>query len=176
MQRHTPRARVVDDYFVDRELTPKDENGDYDFESLHALNLPLLNKQLMQLFNGEEVELPKYDFIKGRSVPSGKKMRMRAGDVLVIEGIHALNPELTSQIPEEYKYRVYASALTTILLDDHTTSPPPTTACCAASYATTSSVDVQPATPYDVGRACAGARTNGYSRSRKMPTKCSTLP
>ena len=109
----------LDDYFVDRELTPKDENGDYDFESLHALNLPLLNKQLMQLFNGEEVELPKYDFIKGRSVPSGKKMRMRPGDVLVIEGIHALNPELTSQIPEEYKYRVYASALTTILLDDH---------------------------------------------------------
>ena len=104
----------LDDYFVDRELTPKDENGDYDFESLHALNLPLLNKQLMQLFNGEEVELPKYDFIKGRSVPSGQKMRMRPGDVLVIEGIHALNPELTSQIPEEYKYRVYASALTTI--------------------------------------------------------------
>ena len=113
----------LDDYFVDRELTPKDENGDYDFESLHALNLPLLNKQLMQLFNGEEVELPKYDFIKGRSVPSGKKMRMRAGDVLVIEGIHALNPELTSQIPEEYKYRVYASALTTILLDDHNYIP-----------------------------------------------------
>ena len=113
----------LDDYFVDRELTPKDENGEYDFESLHALNLPLLNKQLMQLFNGEEVELPKYDFIKGRSVPSGKKMRMRAGDVLVIEGIHALNPELTSQIPEEYKYRVYASALTTILLDDHNYIP-----------------------------------------------------
>ena len=113
----------LDDYFVDRELTPKDENGDYDFESLHALNLPLLNKQLMQLFNGEEVELPKYDFIKGRSVPSGQKMRMRAGDVLVIEGIHALNPELTSQIPEEYKYRVYASALTTILLDDHNYIP-----------------------------------------------------
>ena len=87
------------------------------------LNLPLLNKQLMQLFNGEEVELPKYDFIKGRSVPSGQKMRMRAGDVLVIEGIHALNPELTSQIPEEYKYRVYASALTTILLDDHNYIP-----------------------------------------------------
>ena len=113
----------LDDYFVDRELTPRDENGDYDFESIRALNLELLNKQLTQLFRGEEVELPKYNFIKGKSEKSGVKMRMRKNDILVIEGIHALNPELTAQIPEELKYRVYASALTTILLDGHNYIP-----------------------------------------------------
>ena len=113
----------LDDYFVDRELTPRDEKGNYDFESIHALNLELLNRQLTQLFKGEEVELPKYNFIKGKSELSGVKMRMRPGDVLVIEGIHALNPELTSQIPDAMKFRVYASALTTILLDDHNYIP-----------------------------------------------------
>ena len=113
----------LDDYFVDRELTPRGENGDYDFESLHALNLELLNSQLAQLFRGEEVELPKYDFINGKSKRSGVKMRMRENDVLVVEGIHALNPELTAQIPDELKYRVYASALTTILLDEHNYIP-----------------------------------------------------
>ena len=113
----------LDDYFVDRELTPRDEKGEYDFESIHALNLELLNKQLAQLFRGEEVELPKYNFIKGKSEQSGVKMRMHPGDVLVIEGIHALNPELTAQIDDALKYRVYASALTTILLDDHNYIP-----------------------------------------------------
>ena len=113
----------LDDYFVDRELTPKDEHGEYDFESIHALNLELLNRQLTQLFQGEEVELPKYNFIKGKSERSGVKMQMRPNDILVIEGIHALNPELTSQISEQLKYRVYASALTTILLDDHNYIP-----------------------------------------------------
>ena len=113
----------LDDYFVDRELTPRDEKGDYDFESIHALNIDLLNRQLAQLFRGEEVELPKYNFIKGKSERSGVKMRMRPNDVLVVEGIHALNPELTAQIPEELKYRVYASALTTILLDEHNYIP-----------------------------------------------------
>ena len=113
----------LDDYFVDRELTPRDEKGNYDFESIRALNLNLLNRQLMQLFRGEEVELPKYNFIKGKSEKSGVRMQMHPGDVLVIEGIHALNPELTAQIPEELKYRVYASALTTILLDNHNYIP-----------------------------------------------------
>ena len=118
-----PHTLSTDNYFVNRVDTPRDENGEYDFECIEAMDTAFFRKQMNQLLSGEEVELPKYDFIKGRSVPSGKKMRMRAGDVLVIEGIHALNPELTSQIPEEYKYRVYASALTTILLDDHNYIP-----------------------------------------------------
>lgn len=113
----------LDDYFVDRELTPKDESGEYDYESLYALNIPLLNKQLKALFDGEEVELPHYNFQTGRSEKSGHRLRLNPDNVLVVEGIHALNPELTERIPEELKFRVYASALTTILLDTHNYIP-----------------------------------------------------
>lgn len=118
-----PLQISLDDYFVDRELSPRDENGDYDFESIHALNLKLINEQFNALFHGEEVELPRYDFPTGKSVKSGNKLKMEDNNVLVVEGIHALNPELTAQIPEELKYRVYVSALTTILLDDHNYIP-----------------------------------------------------
>ena len=118
-----PLQISLDDYFVDREQSPRDEKGDYDFESIHALNLKLINEQFNALFNGEEVELPRYDFPTGKSVKSGNKLKMEDNNVLVVEGIHALNPELTAQIPEELKYRVYVSALTTILLDDHNYIP-----------------------------------------------------
>lgn len=113
----------LDDYFVNRELTPKDDKGDYDYESLYALNIPLLNEQLNALFAGEEVELPRYNFQSGRSEKSGRRLRLLPENVLVVEGIHALNPELTAKIPEEQKFRVYASALTTILLDTHNYIP-----------------------------------------------------
>ena len=118
-----PLQISLDDYFVDREKTPKDENGEYDFESIYALNLDLLNDQFNALFRGEEVELPKYDFPSGKSIKSGKKLKLEPNNVLVVEGIHALNPELTAHIPEEQIYRVYASALTTILLDNHNYIP-----------------------------------------------------
>jgi len=113
----------LDDYFVDRDQTPKDEKGDFDYESLYALNLPLLNEQLNALFRGEEVELPRYNFQTGRSEKSGNRLQLKENDILVVEGIHALNPELTSHIPDELKFRVYASALTTILLDTHNYIP-----------------------------------------------------
>lgn len=113
----------LDDYFVDRELTPKDDNGEYDYESLYALNIELLNKQLNALFAGEEVELPRYNFQSGRSEKSGRRLCLKPEEVFVVEGIHALNPELTAQIPEGQKFRVYASALTTILLDTHNYIP-----------------------------------------------------
>ena len=113
----------LDDYFVDRELTPKDERGEYDFEHLHALNLDLLNEQMNALFRGDEVELPKYNFQTGRSEKSGRRLKLEGNEVLVIEGIHALNPELTAKIPDPLIYRVYASALTTILLDSHNYIP-----------------------------------------------------
>ena len=113
----------LDDYFVNRENTPRDEKGDYDYEHLHALNLPLFNEQLAALFRGEEVELPRYDFQTGTSGRSGKKLRLGENEILVVEGIHALNPELTAQIPNEQIYRIYASALTTILLDKHNYIP-----------------------------------------------------
>ena len=118
-----PIGISLDDYFLDRDKTPLDEKGDYDFEHLHALNLPLLNEQLSALFRGEEVELPRYDFPTGTSQKSGKHLRLDENEILVVEGIHALNPELTSQIPNEQIFRVYASALTTILLDSHNYVP-----------------------------------------------------
>ena len=113
----------LDDYFVDRDNTPRDEKGDYDFEHLHSLNIPLLNQQLEALFAGEEVDLPRYNFPQGKSEWSGRKLRLHDDEILVVEGIHALNPELTAQIPEEQKFRVYASALTTMLLDSHNYIP-----------------------------------------------------
>ena len=118
-----PIGISLDDYFLDREKTPLDEKGDFDFEHLHALNLPLFNEQLNALFKGEEVELPRYDFPTGKSVKSGKKLKLHDDEVLVVEGIHALNPELTAQVPNEQIFRVYASALTTILLDNHNYVP-----------------------------------------------------
>lgn len=118
-----PLQISLDDYFVDREHTPKDDKGEYDYESIYALNLKLINDQFNALFHGEEIELPKYNFQTGRSEKSGQKLRMQPNNVLVAEGIHALNPELTAQIPEAQKYRVYVSALTTILLDDHNYIP-----------------------------------------------------
>ncbi len=113
----------LDDYFLDRDKTPRDETGDYDFESIHALNIPLLNEQLNALFRGEEIELPRYNFQAGKSEMSGRKLRLKDDQVLVVEGIHALNPELTAQIPDEMKFRIYASALTTLLLDKHNYIP-----------------------------------------------------
>ena len=118
-----PIGISLDDYFISRDKTPRDEKGDYDYEHLHALNIPLLNEQMNALFRGEEIELPRYDFQTGESKPSGKKLQLKGKEILVLEGIHALNPELTAQIPEEQKYRVYASALTTILLDNHNYIP-----------------------------------------------------
>lgn len=118
-----PIGISLDDYFVDRENTPKDEKGDYDFESLYALNIPMLNEQLNALLAGKEVELPKYNFQTGKSEKSGRMLQLKGNEVLVVEGIHALNPELTAQVPEEQKYRVYASALTTLLIDDHNYIP-----------------------------------------------------
>ena len=118
-----PLQISLDDYFINRDQTPHDESGEYDYESIYALNLNLINEQFNALFRGEEVELPKYDFQTGVSRPSGKKLKMQENNVLVVEGIHALNPELTAHIPERQKFRVYVSALTTILLDDHNYIP-----------------------------------------------------
>ena len=113
----------LDDYFVNREETPKDEQGEYDYESIYALNIPLINGQFNALFNGQEVELPKYNFQTGSSEKSGNKLHLEENNVLVVEGIHALNPTLTAQIPDDKKFKIYASALTTILLDNHNYIP-----------------------------------------------------
>ena len=113
----------LDDYFVDRAKTPRAANGDYDYEHIEALDLPLLSRQLKALLNGEEVELPHYNFQTGLSEKSGNRLRIDRNTLLVLEGIHALNPRLTAEIPDERKFKIYASALTTILLDDHNYIP-----------------------------------------------------
>ena len=118
-----PVALSLDDYFVDRELTPRDEHGDYDFESLYAIDLPYFNAQLNTLLQGEEVELPRFDFATGKRVLTGKHLQISENTVLILEGIHALNPELTGHIAEDAKYKVYVSALTSIMLDDHNYIP-----------------------------------------------------
>ena len=113
----------LDDYFVNRTETPKDENGELDYESIYALNIPLINEQFNALFRGEEVELPKYNFQTGMSEKSGKKLHLGENNILLVEGIHALNPALTEQIADDKKFKIYTSALTTILLDDHNYIP-----------------------------------------------------
>lgn len=118
-----PYPISLDDYFLDRDKTPKDASGDYDFESLYALNLPLFNEHLQQLVEGKEIELPRYNFLTGKSEKSGRKLRLDPQMVLIFEGIHGLNPELTAQIPDQYKYRIYVSAMTTIMLDAHNYIP-----------------------------------------------------
>ena len=115
-----PMTISMDDYFVNRVNTPLDENGEYDYECLGALDVPYFNKQLTQLLSGETVTLPRYDFVSGERVSSGKELKMKDNNVLIIEGIHALNPDLTPQIPREEKFQLYVTALTTIQLDENT--------------------------------------------------------
>ena len=115
----TPKMISLDDYFVDREDTPLDENGDYDYESLYALDLERFNSDLQRLLKGETVNLPTYSFELGRRVERERPLKLNPSDVLVIEGIHGLNPELTRAIPQEEIFKVYVSALTTLSIDDH---------------------------------------------------------
>lgn len=118
-----PQMISLDDYFVDRERTPRDFTGDYDYESLYALDLEQFNADLNAILAGEEVQLPTYNFELGKRQYKGKRLRLEPGSILLIEGIHGLNPELTSHIPEVMKYRVYVSALTTLAIDDHNWVP-----------------------------------------------------
>lgn len=113
----------LDNYFVNREHTPLDENGDYDFEALNALDVDLFNKNLVSLLAGEEVELPKFSFETGARYYDGEKLKISEKQVLVVEGIHALNPELTPLIANESKFRIYISALTSISIDGHNRIP-----------------------------------------------------
>ena len=118
-----PYPVSLDDYFVNRVDTPKDENGNYDYESLYALDLDFFNQQLQALLSGEEVELPRFNFNTGIREMSGQRLKVDDNMILILEGIHALNPELTPHIPAESKFKIYVSALTTILLDNHNYIP-----------------------------------------------------
>lgn len=118
-----PHMISLDDYFVNREDSPKDEHGDYDYESLYALDLEQFNKDLNALIEGKEVELPTYNFEMGRRLYKGKKISLNDNSVLLIEGIHGLNPELTAHIDPRMKFLIYVSALTTLSIDDHNWVP-----------------------------------------------------
>jgi uridine kinase len=118
-----PVGISLDDYFIDRDKTPLDEHGEKDYESLYALNLELFEDHMLKLMKGEKVELPFYNFVSGMSEYRGNFLKMDENSILIVEGIHGLNPELTSHIPSENKFLIYVSALTTISLDDHNWIP-----------------------------------------------------
>jgi uridine kinase len=120
---YQPKVIELDTYYVGRDATPLDENGNYDYECLEALDVPQLNKDLVDLFAGKEVTLPSYDFKEGKRYYSGKTMILHPGDILVLEGIHGLNDKLTPLIPSENKFKIYLSALTQLNLDDHNRIP-----------------------------------------------------
>ncbi len=118
-----PQLLSLDDYFVNREFTPRDADGDYDYESLYALDLAQFNADLNNILDGKTVELPSYNFETGRREYKGKRIHLDKNSILLIEGIHGLNPDLTSHIEEKQKFRLYVSALTTITIDDHNWVP-----------------------------------------------------
>ena len=118
-----PYPLALDNYFVDREHTPKDENGNYDFECIEAMDLELFNSDMSKLLAGEEIEIPTFNFTLGKKEYKGKKMKLNEGDVLVAEGIHALNPKMTVKLPDESKFKVYISALTQLNIDEHNRIP-----------------------------------------------------
>ncbi|WP_434284021.1 nucleoside kinase [Clostridium botulinum] len=109
----------LDNYFVNREDTPKDENGDYDFESIDALDIDLFNEDLKHILNGEEVQIPTFNFKKGKREYDGKKIKLPKNGILIVEGIHGLNPILTREIPDKNKFKIYISALTQLNIDNH---------------------------------------------------------
>ena len=118
-----PHPIAVDNYFVEREETPKDENGEYDFECLEAVDTKLFNRQMQELLEGKEVVLPRFNFVSGRKEYDGKKKQLGPNDVLVIEGIHCLNPKMTEQLADEHKFKIYISALTQLNIDEHNRIP-----------------------------------------------------
>jgi Uridine kinase len=114
-----PVVIEMDNYFVDRERTPRDKDGNFDFESLGAMDTEFLNQQLNELFEGKTIELPKFDFAQGKRVFPGDKLTLGEKDILIMEGIHGLNPALTNHIPADRVYKIYASALTSLSLDEN---------------------------------------------------------
>jgi uridine kinase len=115
-----PHHVSLDDYFVDRELTPKDEHGEYDFEALEAIDVKFFNRQLIELFEGKKVQLPKFDFHRGKRTTNGETLQLGPGDILIVEGIHGMNPDLLTRVEERNTFKIFISALTQISMDEHT--------------------------------------------------------
>ncbi|MBN2637858.1 MAG: nucleoside kinase [Bacteroidales bacterium] len=118
-----PVVISMDNYFVNRDQNPKDENGNYDFESPYALDIKLFNKNLLDLFDGKTIDLPKFNFSKGERYYDGTKLSLKNNGILIVEGIHGLNPEITQSVPEKRKFKVYVSALTSLSIDSNNHIP-----------------------------------------------------
>ena len=170
-----PYPISLDDYFVNREETPKDETGNYDYESLYALDLDFFNTQIQALLAGKEVELPRFNFTTGKREMSGNHLKIDEHMILILEGIHALNPQLVPHIPTEHQFKIYVSALTTILLDNHNYIPTADNRLLRRiirdykyrGYSAEESI---------VGPAYVQARRNGFSLFKKTQMLCSTQP
>ena len=158
----------LDDYFVDREKTPLDEDGEYDYEALEAIDLDLFNDHLCRLMRGESVDIPRYDFITGRRTWHNNPLTLNERSILIVEGIHGLNPRLTPSVPEAQKFRIYISCFTSVAMDKPLAHRPrPTTACCAASRATIRNAAPMPWRRFRAGAPSAAARRNTSSPTRK---------
>ncbi|MDR2979840.1 MAG: nucleoside kinase [Bacteroidales bacterium] len=120
---YKPVQISVDDFFVERDETPKDDEGEYNFETINAIDLPLLNRTLQDLLEGKEVNMPTFNFVTGKKEWRGHKLKMKGNSMLVVEGIHCLNPQLTEQIDDKYKFKIFASALISVSIDSQNPIP-----------------------------------------------------
>ena len=162
----------LDDYFVDREKTPRDADGNYDYEALEAIDLGLFNDHLCRLMRGESVDIPRYDFITGRRTWHKNPLTLDERSILIVEGIHGLNPRLTPSVPEAQKFRIYISCFTSVAMDN--LSRIATTDNRAASRATIRNAAPMPWRRFRAGAPSAAARRSTSSPTRKTPTSCST--
>ena len=160
----------LDNYYLDRYLVPKEPDGTYDLEHIRALDVPLIKQQMAELLEGKQVELPVFNFKTQRRESEGIPLKLGPSDILIFEGIHALNPMLTEGVDDAEIYRVFVSALTCLNLDDHNRSGPPMSACSGALSVTSSSAVYRRKKHWACGPVCGAVKTPGFSRSRKKPT------
>ena len=163
----------LDDYFLEREQTPRDENGDFDYETIDALDLKTFNEHLGQLFDGQSVDIPRYDFISGKRQWHESPLQLSDRSVLVVEGIHGLNPRLTEKVPDSYKYRIYISAFTSIMMDDMNRIPTTDNRLIRRIVRDNETRGSDAVSTLRRWASVRAGRTSTSSRIRRMPTSCS---
>ena len=171
-----PLPISIDDYFIDRELTPLDESNCPDFEHIEAVDLPLFNEHLLRLIEGDTVEIPTFNFVTGRREYSGKTLRLGKNQPLIIEGIHGLNETLTRSIPRRRKFKIYISALTALNIDRHTRIHTTDTRLLRRIIRDAQFRGKVPWKPYAFGRPSGGVRNAIFSACKKRPMSCSIPP
>lgn len=171
-----PHPIATDNYFRNREDTPRDANGQYDFEGLGAMDVEQFNSDMSRLLKGETVDMPTFNFKKGVREYNGEKLTLGDGDVLVIEGIHCLNDEFSHSLPKESKYKIYISCLTTLNIDDHNRIPTTDARLLRRIERTPGPGATVLRPPSKCGPLSAGARNRTSSPIRTVPIRCSTPP